>query len=784
MPRYTTDELKALLAGQLSPERESEIAHDIELDSTLRNRLESLSGSGIWSIGSAPVPIESSSPQIENIIERVVSESRIERVSGSGLMDDLTYSARMESDEPVLVPGIRIIREIGRGGMGIVYEGWDELVGRKVAIKRLLPIRSSSSNAKERMMQEARAAGSLIHPHIVSIYGVHLQNEMPILVQQYVEGETLQSRIDSERLLSWQECVDVAKQIASGLEAAHAAGIIHRDLKPDNILIEKETNVVRIADFGIAKQSSSSGLTVTDQVAGTPAYMSPEQTAGEALDARSDLFSLGAVLFAAATGKPPFGLDDPFVVMDRIRNQDAAILKSLRPDYPDWLSRVVERLLSKDRQNRIANAEELSKVLTHQIELPDSDPITGSHRYALLAVALCAFAMLSVFAWSRFPDSAQLRKTNRQAAIVEPTPLSFVPTKPVWNRRNNSEFDSLASAVESAINGDIIEIGEDLECVPIAIQAKHLTLKGSASRRPLLKSAESSNPVNPSDAYFLRSDSDLTLDGIDIDWQTTTQFPFFNGEKILNAVVGSAPGTRMTIRDCTIHRSPGGVGVAVGGNLNAQNVTIRGATIALAWLGQHSQADIENCTLDGRIGVAIMYPLANVVTYKKSQIQIKHSIIRAVDAVSPMLARQIDEPVILQIQDSILDSKHAVSLMSLSNVLREKIEAQPVANFKSCIDWREARCVYNENCEHLITRRIKNVERRYSTNVSTLKQWQDIVYTETEQDSRSIGVQLTRLPDGPESQGNPIYQIQSSTEQPLPPWAREAGPTITDGSEL
>jgi serine/threonine-protein kinase len=204
--------------------------------------------------------------------------------------------------------------------MGVVYEGWDELVGRKVAIKRLLPIRSSNSNAKDRMLQEARAAGALLHPNIVSIYGVQLQEDMPILVQQFVEGETLQSRIDTQCYLSWQECADVAKQIALGLGAAHAAGIIHRDLKPDNILIEDKTNIVRIADFGIALHSRSSGLTGNDHVAGTPAYMSPEQTGGEALDARSDLFSLGSVLVAAATGQPPFGLDDPFVVMDRIRN--------------------------------------------------------------------------------------------------------------------------------------------------------------------------------------------------------------------------------------------------------------------------------------------------------------------------------------------------------------------------------------------------------------------------------------------------------------------------------
>jgi serine/threonine protein kinase len=784
MPSYTTDELKALLAGQLSPERESEIALNIELDSTLRNRLELLSGSGLWSIGSAPVPTEPSSPKLASVIERVVSESRIERVSGSGSTGETASTVDMEHCEPLLVPGIRIVREIGRGGMGVVYEGWDELVGRKVAIKRLLPIRSSNSNAKDRMLQEARAAGALLHPNIVSIYGVQLQEDMPILVQQFVEGETLQSRIDTQCYLSWQECADVAKQIALGLGAAHAAGIIHRDLKPDNILIEDKTNIVRIADFGIALHSRSSGLTGNDHVAGTPAYMSPEQTGGEALDARSDLFSLGSVLVAAATGQPPFGLDDPFVVMDRIRNQEATSIKSLRPDYPDWLSGVIDRLLSKDRQHRIANAEALLTAISLEVDPQNTTPAANPFRRLLLAVALCALAMLPVFAWWSSSVSKTSQAGNGQTMMAEVVTPPFIPSKPVWIRRNNAEFDSLASAVESAIDGDTIEIGQDLECIPMTIQSKHLTLKGSASYRPLLTSAESNNTENSMDAYFLRAESDLTLDGIDIDWQTTAQVPLFNGEKILNAVVGSAPGTRMTIRDCKIHRSPGGVCVAVGGNLGAKNSTFSGASVALAWLGHHSQVEMENCELAGRIGVAIMYPLANVVVYKKSQLNIKHSIIRAVDAVSPMLSRQMDVPVELRIQDSILDSKHTVSLISLSNVFREKLESLPVVILKSSIEWHESRCVYDVNCEHLITRRIKNVERRYSTNVSNLKQWQNQVHGEVENDSSSIGVHLTRRPDEPSSIGQPLYHMVPTTEQPLPPWARKAGPMITNRSEL
>jgi hypothetical protein len=169
MHSYTSDQLKALLSGQLSPEQEAALARDIELDPKLLNRLEMLSGSGIWSIGSAPAPREPNSSKLQTVIERVVSESRIERVFGSQPPEVQNAWDYLGPHEPLTVPGIKLVREIGRGGMGVVYEGWDELVGRKVALKQLLPVRSAANNAKERLLQEARAAGALQHPNIVSI---------------------------------------------------------------------------------------------------------------------------------------------------------------------------------------------------------------------------------------------------------------------------------------------------------------------------------------------------------------------------------------------------------------------------------------------------------------------------------------------------------------------------------------------------------------------------------------------------------------------------------------
>ena len=705
-------------------------------------------------------------------------------MSGNRASDTADRSDAPERHEPLSVPGIRIVREIGRGGMGVVYEGWDELVGRKVAIKQLLPIRSSGSSAKERLLQEARAAGALQHPNIVSVYGVHIQDEMPILVQQFVEGETLQNRIDSKQYLSWQECVEVAKQIASGLEAAHAAGIVHRDLKPDNILIEKGTSIVRIADFGIAKQSSSSGLTVGDKVAGTPAFMSPEQTGGETLDARSDLFSLGSVLFAATTGSPPFGLDDPFVVMDRIRNQDAMSLRSLKSDCPAWLDAIVDRLLQKKRAKRISSASELIAALQAQ-SLPRAQSKAWYSAKAIMAVA---FGMLAVIAILLLLINRGIQ--NRTENNLQPTELvanlesgenpsiRFVPSKSLWIRRDSSQYDSLADAIESASDGDVIEIGADLECEPITIRGKKLTLRGATQDRPVLRSATQMNSGGNSEAYFIRTESDLTLEGIQIQWITSAQVPFFD-EKKMNAVVGAAPGTRLVIDQCKIVRSAGGVCLAAGGNLEMRRTCVEGGSIALAWLGHHSQVVLEDSVLESKMGIAIIYPLANVTVYTRSNLKLRNCTIRALDAIGAMLARRPDEPVSIQMQDSILDTGHAISLVSLSVPVREMIESQPIPCLRSCIDWSEARCLHDDKCVFLITRRIRIAERAFPTSVSSLEQW--LALRSSEADSTIEGnvsttAKMTRIPATNAEAWLDTYQFEPTSGIPLPSWADQVGP--------
>ena len=792
MRKYSVEQLKDLLDGRLSIEEESGLAYAIERDPSLLNRLELLSGSGAWPLGGAPKPDDVSSPTLESAIERVVAESRIERIVDDRLASGAGGESLAAAD--CVVPGIRIVREIGRGGMGVVYEGWDEHVGRKVAVKQLLPMRGTGTEAGERLLQEARAAGSLQHPKIVSIYAVHLQNDMPVLVQQFVEGETLQDRINSKRWLSWQECVDFAKQIASGLEAAHEAGIVHRDLKPDNILIETSTNVVRIADFGIAKQGTGAGLTANGKIAGTPAYMSPEQTAGEPLDARSDLFSLGSVLFAAVTGMPPFGMDDPFLVMDRIRTQDAKSLNDLVPSVPLWLSEIVDGLLSKDRSERIASASELSKALQLQVNpRPTANRMLNTRTRLPLAfgtVSICVVSFLALLIAKRSGRDDRPQKIpiisesiGTAESVKNPSDV-FVPSKSIWIRRNSSEYDSLTDAIESAIDGDIIEIGSHLECEPVTIRGKKLTLRGTAKERPVLHSSSSSIGGRNSEAYFIRTESDLTLEGIEIDWQTAMLVPFFD-EKKMNAVVGAAPGTRTVIDHCKIVRSAGGVCLATGGHLEMRHTLIEGAAIAFAWLGQHTQVVIEDSVLDCRLGVAIIYPLSNVAVYSRSNLKLRHCTVRADDAFSAMLSKRPDEPVSIQVEDCIFDSKHTFTLMSLSTLVREQIESNSIPTLRSCLEWSETRCIYNSACEHLITRRIKNVDRPMRTEVSSLEQWLALRSTKLADATDSdfpIAAKMTREPARTFSGLREEYRFESISAGPLPPWTEQIGPRIEQAS--
>lgn len=261
-----------------------------------------------------------------------------------------------------------IERIIGTGGMGIVLKGFDSELNRPVALKLLAPHLARLGAARQRFAREARAAAAVVHEHVVPIHNVESEDSNPFLVMQFIPGESLQSRVERDGPLSVAEILRIGLQAASGLAAAHAQGLVHRDVKPANILLENAVERVYLTDFGLARASDDASLTYTGVVAGTPHYMSPEQADGLPLDHRSDLFSLGSVLYFMATGHPPFRADRPMAVLKRTCHDPHRPAWQCNAEIPDVLSTIIDRLLEKRPDRRFASAtelhRELSRVLT------------------------------------------------------------------------------------------------------------------------------------------------------------------------------------------------------------------------------------------------------------------------------------------------------------------------------------------------------------------------------------------------------------------------------------
>jgi serine/threonine protein kinase/ABC-type transport system substrate-binding protein len=266
----------------------------------------------------------------------------------------------------------RILEKIGQGGMGEVYKAEDLKLGRQVALKLLPAGAPGDQKAKSRLLQEARAASALNHPNIVTIHSIEETEGFDFIVMEYVEGQTLKAVIDSGTL-EISRLLDIGAEIADALFAAHSAGFIHRDIKPSNILITPRGQA-KILDFGLAKlvplkdeklsgEQTMSKLTKTGIIVGTVAYMSPEQTRGEPLDFRTDIFSLGAVLYQAATGNVPFSGPSVLSVLHEIATLDPPSPSTISNQVPQGLDVIIQRALAKNRDHRYSSAAELAEAL-------------------------------------------------------------------------------------------------------------------------------------------------------------------------------------------------------------------------------------------------------------------------------------------------------------------------------------------------------------------------------------------------------------------------------------
>jgi hypothetical protein len=356
--------------------------------------------------------------------------------------------------------------------MGIVFKGFDPHLRRVVAIKVMAPQLAINERARLRFSREARAVAAINHPNVVTIHAVSEHKDVPYLVMEYVAGESLEERIRHRRPLHPVEIVRIAAQIADGLAAAHAVGTIHRDVKPANVMLENSVDRVKIGDFGLAQVAlDCADLTPTNQVLGTPSYMSPEQVEGGEVDARSDLFSLGCVIYAMAAGHSPFMGSHMLDVVRRVSDLDPPRLDEVDPSIPSPLADLVDRLLQKEPENRIQSAgetaEELRRLLAEESLEPSREPTPlysnprrrrrwrppPKRRTVGLLLGLVAAIGLAAGAWRFAPRPWQ----GGIAARTPPSPTGLLTVA----RDEAADFADLREAVEFSGPGATIRILDD-----------------------------------------------------------------------------------------------------------------------------------------------------------------------------------------------------------------------------------------------------------------------------------------------------------------------------------
>ena len=376
-------QLRLSLEDRLSQSQQAELAAHLEACASCRRELERMAAaSHFW----GDAALLRGEPCAANAATGVHSDS-LAHDDYDDLPDDAGLDGRwldfLDPSDPERPEALGrlgpydILEVLGRGGMGIVLKGRDPALERTVAIKVLAPTLAHSASARRRFAREARAVAAVVHEHIIAIHAVDEFHGLPYLVMEYVSGRSVQEKLDASGPLEIREILRIGMQAARGLAAAHAQGVVHRDIKPANILLENCVERVKLTDFGLARAIDDASLTQSGVIAGTPQYMAPEQARGEPLDARADLFALGAAIYAMACGRSPFRADSAMAVLKRVCDVRHASIRELNPDVPPWLAAIVDRLLAKEPADRFQSAAEVADLLEGglaHLQQPESLP--------------------------------------------------------------------------------------------------------------------------------------------------------------------------------------------------------------------------------------------------------------------------------------------------------------------------------------------------------------------------------------------------------------------------
>ncbi len=368
-----TEELQQLLTNSLSDERQLECTDHLETCTCCQARLEGVAtdGTDICQVvrglhEAAPQATSAYWPALQ-AVESAVQIPTKELVTRT--RDTSLHFLQPASDSAYLgrLAHFDVMRVLGRGGMGVVVEAFDSRLRRNVALKILDLDLLGDEVAQQRFCREARAAASITHENVVAVHQVERTDEgLPYLVMQVISGESLEHRLTREKKLPFREVVRIGMQAAHGLAAAHAQGLTHRDIKPGNIMLESPHDRVKLTDFGLARAAEDVKLTHTGYVSGTPLYMAPEQANGEKSDHRSDLFSLGAIMYEMCAGQPPFTGNSALAILKQVSEAKHRPLRELNPDVPDWLAETIDMLLAKKPEDRIQSADQLVELLEYE----------------------------------------------------------------------------------------------------------------------------------------------------------------------------------------------------------------------------------------------------------------------------------------------------------------------------------------------------------------------------------------------------------------------------------
>lgn len=473
------DELRQLLNGSLSGDRQQECTAHMDSCECCQAKLEEIATDGT-NLSQVVDHLDANGPGTDsalwpalNELDNVYQETFVPRTTPRKGTPSLEFL--QPPTDPVYLGRLAqfdVMRIIGRGGMGIVLEAFDTKLQRHVAIKILDPELAGDELSRQRFCREARAAASVTHENVVAVHQVEREGSdgLPYLVMQLITGETLEERLTRVKTMPVREIVRIGLQAAQGLAAAHAQGLIHRDIKPGNILLEPPNDRVKLTDFGLARVVDDVKLTRTGFVTGTPMYMAPEQAEGEDADPRSDLFSLGAILYEMSVGQPPFKGNSALAILRQIAEAKPQPIRELNPAIPGWLADTIEQLLEKKPGRRIQTAALLAELFEYEWALMKTtsdevptvcqDELRAIHtRHRRITMAIGAgFLLCGLVAGMFFASRpAKTDVTTISAAVVpasvpqssaEPVAILSANAGTVWSVAFNPSGDTIAMAVE------------------------------------------------------------------------------------------------------------------------------------------------------------------------------------------------------------------------------------------------------------------------------------------------------------------------------------------------